>query len=124
MAGTILAIREAIAFHNAIGAERKEARLRFLTQYWVDALKDTPGIRFHTAFGKELSCGITCVKVEGVQSGLLRSWMLEKRRVLTMDISRRTKELSGVIVAPGLSTTLDEFDELAQALRDARSKAG
>ncbi|MBC8167052.1 MAG: aminotransferase class V-fold PLP-dependent enzyme [Bryobacteraceae bacterium] len=120
---TILAIGDSIAFHNAIGAERKEARLRFLTQYWVDAIKATAGIRFHTAFGQKLSCGISCVEVEGVPAGTLRNWLLEKRRILTMDITRRTKEFSGVRVSPGLSTTLKELDALSQALRDARSQA-
>ena len=35
-----LAIGEALLFHNGIGGKRKEARLRYLSRYWMNRLKD------------------------------------------------------------------------------------
>src|SRR5713226_8756437 len=43
-----LAIGEALLFHNGIGGKRKEARLRYLSRYWMNRLKDVPKIRFNT----------------------------------------------------------------------------
>jgi selenocysteine lyase/cysteine desulfurase len=117
---SILAIGDAIAFHNTLGFAAKEARHRYLTQRWVDAVKGTPGIRFHTAFGKTQSCGITCVEVEGVNSAALRNALLQKRGILTMDITRRTQEFKGIRISPSLANTIEEVDKLAEALRDAR----
>lgn len=117
---SILAIGDAIAFHNALGFAAKEARHRYLTQRWVDAVKGTPGIRFHTPFGKAQSCGISCVEVEGVNSAALRNALLEKRGILTMDITRRTQEFKGIRISPSLANTVEEVDKLAEALRDAR----
>ncbi|BDC48754.1 isopenicillin-N epimerase [Bryobacterales bacterium F-183] len=117
---SILAIGDAIAFHNSLGSTAKEARHRYLTQRWVDAVKGTPGIRFHTAFGKTQSCGITCVEVEGLNSGALRKALLDKRGILTMDITRRTQEFKGIRISPSLANTIEEVDKLAEALRDAR----
>ena len=37
-----LGIADAIAYHNLIGAERKEARLRYLKQYWTEKVKKRP----------------------------------------------------------------------------------
>ena len=37
---TDLAITDAIDFYNIIGAERKEARLRFLQNYWTSKVRD------------------------------------------------------------------------------------
>jgi selenocysteine lyase/cysteine desulfurase len=37
------AIAEALAFHQGIGAERKAARLRYLRNRWMNALKGQPG---------------------------------------------------------------------------------
>ena len=37
-----LAIGEALLFHNGIGGKRKEARLRYLSRYWMNRLKDVP----------------------------------------------------------------------------------
>src|SRR5215467_6395534 len=45
-----LAIGESMLFHNAIGGKRKEARLRYLSRYWMNRLKDVPKIRFNTSF--------------------------------------------------------------------------
>src|SRR5258706_6571105 len=37
-----LAIGEALLFHHGVGGLRKEARLRYLSRYWMDRLKDIP----------------------------------------------------------------------------------
>ncbi|MEW6470406.1 MAG: aminotransferase class V-fold PLP-dependent enzyme, partial [Bacteroidota bacterium] len=42
-----MAIGNAIDFHNAIGSKRKEARLRYLKNYWVEKVKTLPGIKFY-----------------------------------------------------------------------------
>jgi selenocysteine lyase/cysteine desulfurase len=115
---TILGIEDAVAFHNAIGAERKEARLRSLTHYWVDAVRQIPGIRFHTSFRN--SCSITCVELDGVKTPALRNWLLEKHGILTMDVTRRTREFAGIRISPGLSNTKAELDRFAAALAEAR----
>ena len=59
-----LAIGEAIVFHNGIGAKRKEARLRYLSRYWMNKLKDIPKIRFNTSFDPAQSCAIANVHVK------------------------------------------------------------
>lgn len=116
---TILAIGEAIAFHKQIGGSAKEAKLRSLTQYWLERVRQIPGLRLHTPIGESLSCGITCVELSGISAGPLRQWLLDKRRILTMDVSRRTQEFSGVRISPGLSTTTAELDQLVLALLEA-----
>src|SRR5437764_1730055 len=54
-----LAIGEALLFHNGIGGKRKEARLRYLSRYWMNRLKDVPKIRFNTSFDPSQMCAIT-----------------------------------------------------------------
>ena len=63
-----LAIGEALLFHNGIGGKRKEARLRYLSRYWMNQLKDVPKIRFNTSFDPNQSCAIANVKIEGIRS--------------------------------------------------------
>src|SRR5712671_6382867 len=60
-----LAIGEALVFHNGIGGKRKEARLRYLSRYWMNRLKDVPRIRFNTSFDPKQSCAIGNVQIEG-----------------------------------------------------------
>src|SRR5262245_21032724 len=46
------AINEAIAFQEAIGIERKAARLRYLTLRWANELRKNPRIRLHSSASK------------------------------------------------------------------------
>src|SRR5262249_36379436 len=48
-AATKAAINEAIAFQQAIGIDRKAARLRYLTLRWANELKKNPRIRLHSS---------------------------------------------------------------------------
>src|SRR5262249_26609967 len=41
------AIADALAFHRAIGVERKAARLFYLTSRWADKLKGQPRVQMH-----------------------------------------------------------------------------
>src|SRR6266850_1299521 len=57
-----LAIGEAMLFHQGIGSKRKEARLRYLSRYWMDKLKDIPKVRFNTSLDPQQMCGIASAK--------------------------------------------------------------
>ncbi|HAE12728.1 MAG TPA: aminotransferase, partial [Bacteroidetes bacterium] len=43
------AIGQAVDFHMMIGPERKEARLRYLKDYWTSKVKDLPGVFLNTS---------------------------------------------------------------------------
>src|SRR5213595_2842434 len=57
-----LAIGESILFHNGLGSLRKEARLRYLSRYWMNRLKDVPKVSFNTSFADDQSCAIANVQ--------------------------------------------------------------
>src|SRR4026209_505456 len=68
-----LAIGEAMLFHNGIGGKRKEARLRYLSRYWMNRLKDVPKVRFNTSFDPAQSCAIANVQIEGINPSAIGS---------------------------------------------------
>src|SRR3954471_21331684 len=59
-AANFLAIGEALTFHEGIGGERKEARLRYLRDAWAKRLLSHPSgrVRLHTSLKRPFSCGI------------------------------------------------------------------
>lgn len=116
---TILGIAEALQFHNSIGGAAKESHHRRLTSYWLDPVKNLQRLRLHTPIGAELSCGITCIGLEGIPASRLRQWLFEQHKIVTMDVTRRTKEFDGVRISPGLPTTRAELDRLVAALHQA-----
>jgi selenocysteine lyase/cysteine desulfurase len=61
---TDLTIEDAIAYYEMIGPEKKEARLRYLQQYWTSRVKDVPGIVLNTpTTDAKRSCGIANVGI-------------------------------------------------------------
>jgi len=71
-----MAIGAAIDFHDVMGSQRKEERLRYLKNYWVDQLKNHPKISFNQPHSKNLSCAIANVAVAGkkTRGGLIRTF--------------------------------------------------
>jgi selenocysteine lyase/cysteine desulfurase len=67
-AANYLAIAEALTFHEGVGAERKQARLRYLRDRWADRLLEHDSVRLHTSRDPRFSCGIATVEIVGVDS--------------------------------------------------------
>jgi selenocysteine lyase/cysteine desulfurase len=114
---TFMAIGEAMTFHRTIGPERKEERLRHLTHYWAEQLRNTPGIRLYTSLDPAMSCGIATVGVEGVHPVALRDYLWERHRVQTARIIRG-QLIRGLRISPNFYTTLPELDRFCDLMND------
>ena len=115
-----LAIGEAMLFHNGIGGKRKEARLRYLSRYWMDRLKDVPKIRFNTSFDPSQSCAIANVKIEGVDPVAIGSYLFTKHRIFTTPIVH--EEFTGIRITPNVYTTLSELDRFCDLMEKIARK--
>src|SRR5512143_3129414 len=61
------ALGESLAFHQAIGAERKAARLRYLTLRWANELKKHPKIKILSNLAEPAETwGVCAVYIEGL----------------------------------------------------------
>lgn len=112
---TDLGIENAIAFHEAIGGARKEARLRYLQRYWSDKVRGLPKIVLNTPADPTRSCGIANVGVQGIKPGDLMTILLDKFKVWTVAIDG--VGVHGVRVTPQVYTTTGELDAFVSALR-------
>ncbi len=59
-----LAVGDAINYYQKIGAERKEARLRYLQQYWTLKVRSVPGVEVNTPELPRRSCAIANVGIK------------------------------------------------------------
>ena len=114
------AIGEAINFHNAIGSERKEKRLRFLKDYWVDAVKDIPKIKFFTSLKPEYSCGLFTFSLENIKPSDLTAELFPKYKLYTTSIN--WEKIKGVRVTPNVHTTINDLDRLIEAIHKIARK--
>ncbi len=115
-----LAIGEAIAYHNGIGGKRKEARLRYLSRYWMNKLKNTPKVYFNTSFDDRYSCAIANVGIEGIDPNELYGHLMTKHKIYTTTIIH--DEFKGSRITPNLYTTLQELDRFCDVITQISQK--
>lgn len=121
--GPRAAINEAVAFQQAIGIERKAARLRYLTLRWANALKDEPRIRLHSSLEPGQTWGLAVVSIDGVDTGRLVTHLWDKHRIVITAVGHDNPDepalsYRGLRVTPNIYTPLEEIDTFVDAMRD------
>lgn len=115
-AANYLAIGEALTFHEGIGSDRKEARLKYLNDYWIDQLIDNERVVLHTSRNPKYACAIATVELKGIAPNDLNSALWRDYRIITTPINH--DQFKGIRVTPNVYTTLEELDRFVDALKD------
>lgn len=113
------AIGQAIDFHEMIGPERKEARLRYLKDYWVNQVKNLPGIILNTSTHPSYSCAIANVGIEGVEPVELDKHLFSLYNIHCVTIN--WENIHGVRIAPHVYTSLKDLDRLVEGIKTFKS---
>jgi selenocysteine lyase/cysteine desulfurase len=108
------AIGKAIEFHEMIGSERKEKRLHYLKNYWMEKVKDIPKVKLNTSMHPKFGCAIGNVVVEGKKPGELDSFLMDKYKVHVVGIE--WENIKGVRVTPNVYTTTKNLDVLVEGI--------
>ncbi len=108
------AIGKAIEFHEMIGSERKEKRLHYLKNYWMEKVKDIPKVKLGTSLHPSYGCAIGLVGVEGKKPAELDSFLLDKYKIHAVGIE--WENIKGVRVTPNVYTTTKNLDVLVEAI--------
>ncbi len=108
------AIGEAITFHDMIGSERKEKRLHYLKNYWMEKLKGMPAMKFNTSLQPKFGCAIGNILVEGKKPADLEKFLFEKYKIHTVSIE--WENIRGVRITPNVYTTIKNLDELVEGI--------
>ena len=112
------AISAALAFHRAIGADRKIARLRYLRDRWAKRLlAASDRVTIPTQIDTPYAGAIALMSIAGLEPGKLGSWLLDKHHIVTTPIVH--PEFSGVRITPNVYTTIDEIDTFADIVLKA-----
>jgi len=110
-----LGILDAIEYQNAIGLERKEARLKFLQHYWTSQLRGLPQVVINTPADMNRHGGIGNVGIEGIDPNELADALFRDYRIFTVGINR--PGVRGLRITPNLYTTTEELDALVSAIK-------
>ncbi|HZI01673.1 MAG TPA: aminotransferase class V-fold PLP-dependent enzyme [Flavisolibacter sp.] len=115
------AIGKAVEFHEMIGAERKEKRLHYLKNYWMEKVSQFPKVKIHTSLDPKWGGAIGIVSVQGKKPGDLDNYLFSQYKIHTTTIE--WENIRGVRITPNVYTTLKNLDTLVQGIREFAEKA-
>jgi len=119
------ALGEALAYHQAIGTERKAARLRYLNLRWVNALKTYPRVKVLTDFSEPAQAwGVAAVNIEGIDVRDLAKFLMDKYRIIVVPLvggapPNQVFDYQALRVSPNIYTTLEEIDTFVTGMEEA-----
>ena len=116
---TDLAVDDAIDFYEKLGPARKEARLRFLQNYWTTKVRPLPSVRLHHPADPTKSCAIANVGIEGMKPSILAERLMKEYKIFTVAIDGGN--IHGCRITPNVFTTLKELDVLVKAISELAS---
>ena len=111
----------ALDFHERVGAANKAARLRYLRDRWVNAVRPLAPVQILTPDDGEMAAGITSFRLNGGTSSEQNQRLIEtlrdRYRIFT---ARRTGITRGdcVRITPSIYNSAADVDRLAAAIRE------
>lgn len=108
------AIGKALEFHEMIGSERKEKRLHYLKNYWMEKVKDVPKVKINTSLHPKYGCAIGNLGIEGKKAGELDAFLLDKYKIHVVGIE--WENIHGIRVTPNVYTTIKQLDLLVEGV--------
>lgn len=108
------AIGIALNFQYSIGDARKEARLRYLKNYWAKEASKLSRVKLNTSLKDEFSCALAHFGIEGIEAGNVEKELFNKYKVHTSPI--KWEKLDGVRVTPHVYTMTRDLDRLLDGI--------
>ncbi|HVF81891.1 MAG TPA: aminotransferase class V-fold PLP-dependent enzyme [Flavisolibacter sp.] len=115
------AIGKAIEFHEMIGAERKQKRLHYLKNYWMEKVAKVPKVKLHTSLHPAWGCAIGMVSIDGKKPAELDAYLFTNYKIHTTTIV--WENISGVRITPNVYTTTKNLDVLVEGISAFAGKA-
>ncbi len=108
----LLGLGEAVAFHHQIGIARKQARLVYLRNYWLNRLTRFDRVRVLT--NTQHAGSLTTIEIDGIDPLELRNYLWNHHRIRVRPI--RHDAVWGIRVSAGVYTTLTELDRFVDIM--------
>ncbi len=111
-----LTIESAINYYNMLGGKRKEARLRYLQEYWTSKVRNHQNIIVNTPKESYRACGIANVGIKGIKPAYLAKRLFAEYNIFTVAIDYAN--VKGCRITPNVFTLTSELDHFVKALKE------
>lgn len=115
-----MAVGTAVDFHNSIGSARKFARAHYLKNYWMERVKDIPGVKLHTSFKPEHAGAVALFSIDGMKPSEIDGQLMNQHKIHTVGID--WENIHGIRVTPHIYHTPKDLDRLVTAIDSIAGK--
>jgi selenocysteine lyase/cysteine desulfurase len=112
------ALADAFRFHEAVGTRRVQTRVRSLAARLKTGLEDVGGVRLRTPAGADLSAGLVCFEVEGIDPDDVVRRLAARRIVASVTPYARRYVRFG----PGIVNSRADVDAAVRAVAVLRAR--
>ena len=106
----VMTLPAALKYNQDITIPVKEARLRYLNNYWTKQARMIPGVQMNTPSDPQRSCAIASFGMEGYTSSEVVNHLYDRFGVFTVAASLEGREV--VRVTPNLYNSTGDLDQL------------
>ena len=100
--------------HNLIGSERKQVRLQYLRNYWMERLAEVPGVYFNTPNDNKWAVILGNFGIEGKEPGEIGNALWKNWKIHSTTIN--WEKIRGVRISPNVYSTTEELDKFVEAV--------
>lgn len=111
-----MAIGQALDFQELIGIQRKQARLQYLKNYWVEKCLDIPGFKINTSLKPEFACALANFSLGKWDVRKLNGSLLNRYKIHGSPVI--WENIEGLRITPHVYTTIRELDKLVAAIQE------
>jgi isopenicillin-N epimerase len=115
----IMALGEAIDFHNRIGKKKVQAQSVALGDALKKGLMKLPGVKMYSPTAPELSCGVVTFKPGTANVQQLYAWMYQTHGIAC---ATRGGETAGLRISPHIYNSFEQIDKVVAAVGDYMKK--
>ena len=117
-----LSVARAIEFHETIGSKRKQDRLFYLKNYWMEKVANIPNVVIKTSFNQEFSGAIGSFSLKNMSLNELSKRLLNDYHIHTTNKADKYGKYSGMRITPHVYTKISELDRLVVAIKELANK--
>jgi selenocysteine lyase/cysteine desulfurase len=110
-----MAIGHAVNFQQALGTERKQKRLHYLKNYWLEKCLELPGFSTQTSLKPEFSGALASFLIQGLTPVQLAQQLFSRARIHTS--ATTWEHINGVRVTPHVYTPIRDLDRLVATIQ-------
>ena len=112
---TEISILNAIEYLDYIGIKRKEARLKYIRNYWMERLANVPNVNINTPNDDSRACGIGNVGLKNMSPTTMAEKLLTNHKIWTVGIEGQN--VFGCRITPSIYTSTQELDTFVAAVK-------